>query len=80
MVKTTGMVEVAAFAARAVGVPALAKMTATLRLTQIGGQRRQPVVVTVRKAVFERDVSAFDKARFVEAAPIRGQQVGELRG
>jgi len=54
------------------------------RLTakQIGDQSRQPIEVIIRRAVFDRDVLAFDEARFLQALTERGYEVrgiGERR-
>jgi hypothetical protein len=39
---------------------------------EFGRQRRQPVVLSVCKTVFERDVLPFDKTGFFQAVPERG--------
>jgi hypothetical protein len=52
-------------AARGAVALCIAIMTATLRFTR--GQRRQLVALTLREAVFKRDVLAFGEAGFAPA-------------
>jgi hypothetical protein len=41
---------------------------------QIGRQRRQPIIVTLCPAIFDRHVAAFDEARFAQALAERGDK------
>src|SRR5262249_8826297 len=68
---TMGIVVVAALAANAAGVPLIAAIAATLR--RIGGERRQPLVIALRPAVFDRNVAALDETRPIEALTECGQ-------
>src|SRR6202451_796672 len=47
--------------------PACGGDDGNLAANQIGGQRRQPIVLSVRPAVFERYVPALDESVFVDA-------------
>ena len=58
------MVAVAALAATAPAVAAGRSDHGHLTCDQIGRQIRQPVVLTFRPAIFDRDVPTLDKARF----------------
>ena len=62
-----GIVEVAALAASAANFAATREYHAHLALNQISRQRRQPIVLAARPAVFDRHVLAFDKSGFVQA-------------
>ena len=62
MTKTIGIVVVPALAARAGGMPPDVARTETLAANQIGRQRQQPIVLSIRPAVFDRHVLAFDEA------------------
>src|SRR5215207_7881947 len=64
--KTIGVVELAAFAAKAELLPPTAAMNATRR--EVLGKHRQPVIAAFRPAVFYREVSAGDVAGFGERA------------
>src|SRR5262245_41230883 len=63
LVKTIGIVEVAPFAARGARPPPLAPSP----LDELYGQRRQPVIVTLGPAVFERDILPLDIADFAQS-------------
>jgi hypothetical protein len=65
------MVMVAALAASAEPVPWIAMRH--LAPHQFGGERRQPVVLTARRAVVDRDVLALDVARLAETFPHRAE-------
>ena len=60
--KTIGIVVVAALAASAAGVLPPVDDHGHLAADQIGRQRRQPVVLALRPAIFDRDVAALDVA------------------
>src|SRR5262249_13503699 len=64
--KTIGIVVVAAFAASTEGVPAAA-ITATCRRTSSAASAGKPIVVTLRPAIFDRHVAAFDEAGLAQA-------------
>ena len=72
IVKTIGIVVVAAFAGSAAGL--LATITATRPTNQIGRQRRQPIVLVVRPAIFDRHVTALDIAGLAQALAERRQE------
>ena len=72
--KTIGIVAVAAFAARR-RREARRGDHGDLTADQIGRQRRQPVVLTLRPAVFDRDVLALDEAGFLQALAERRHDV-----
>ena len=65
-VKTIGIVAVAALAASAAG-GADRDDHGHLAANQIGRQRRQPIVLTFRPAVFDRYIAALDIAGFIQA-------------
>ena len=65
MLKTMGIVVVAALAATSSVGPAT--ITATCRRTKSAAKRRQPIVLILRPAVFDCDVLAFDVAGFAQA-------------
>ena len=73
MVKTIGMIVVAAFAARAAGV-LVAAMTVTLLLNQIGRERRQSVILAFRPAVLDCHVLTLDVAGLLQALAERGHK------
>ena len=62
IVKTIGMVAVAALAASAAAGAAARDDHGHLTADQIGGQRRQSIVLTLRPTIFDRHVLAFDIA------------------
>ena len=59
------MVVVAAFAAITAGV-LVAAITVTLTMNQISHHYRQPISLTLRPAVFDRDVAAIDVTGFAQ--------------
>jgi hypothetical protein len=73
VVNTTGIVSVAALAARIGG--RIGDDHRDLTLHKIGGKLRQAIVVPVRPAIFDGDVFTVDKAAFLEALP----EGGDLR-
>src|SRR5262249_15165492 len=75
IVKTIGSVVVARLAARAVGSPPVEAITANLTLDQLSRQRRQSVPLTHCPAPFDRNISAFRIASFIETLPKRGNCV-----
>ena len=77
---TIGMVAVAALAASAADGAADATITATLRPNQIGRQRRHPVELTLRPAIFDRDVPALDEAASLKPLAKRGNRAHRCRG
>ena len=66
LVKTMGMVEVAALAARA-DAHGRSRRAQPPAAHQIGGQRGQSVISTVGPAVFDFEILPFDVAGLVEA-------------
>src|SRR4051812_32311544 len=64
---TIGMVAVAAFAARAAGVPLKAAIAATPWAHQVRGQCRQALVTCLGEAVFDPEVAALGMDGFVQA-------------
>ena len=50
-----------------------------LTANQIGRQRRQPIILALRPAVFDRDVPALDIAGFAQALAERGQYIRPRR-
>src|SRR5262249_60890794 len=77
IVKTIGSVVVARLAARAVGSPPVEAITANLTLDQLSRQHRQSVALTLCPAPFDRNISAFRIASFIETLPKRGNCVGQ---
>ena len=77
--KTIGMVLVAAFAANAPGLTGLGDH-GDLPADQIGRQRRQPIVLLLRPAIFDRDIAALDKAGVTQALAEPGQPAGVAVG
>src|SRR5262249_57846517 len=75
IVKTIGSVVVARLAARAVGSPPVEAITANLTLDQLSRQHRQSVALTLCPAPFDRNISAFRIASFIETLPKRGNCV-----
>ena len=69
--KTIGMVVVAAFAASAAGRP-VCDNHGHLTTNEIGRQRRQSIVLTVRPAVLDRHILSVDKSSLFQAASERG--------
>ena len=65
MMKTIGIVDVAAFAACVGGTPPTATITADLLAREFGGQSRQPVDVVLSPAVLYRHISMFEKTGLV---------------
>ena len=61
-----GITEVAALATNAAEVPLIAAITATWRRTRSAAQRRQSIVLPLRKAEFDGDVLALGIAGFLE--------------
>jgi hypothetical protein len=47
-----------------------------LSANEVGRQRRQPIVMTLRPAVFDRDILVFDVADFVQAPAEGGRGCG----
>ena len=78
LVKTIGIVAVAALAAKADGTP-LATDHGHLAADQLGRQRRQPIVLTFRPAIFDRDILALDITGFAQTLAERGNEVARLR-
>ena len=78
MVNTIGMVVVAALAAIAAGV-ASRDDDGHPPADQIGCQVRQPVVLSVRPAVFDRDVMALDKAGLAQTFAERRHVIAKAR-
>ena len=76
---TMGMVVVAALAANAAEGPA-ASDDYDLSANQFGRQRRQPIVLTLRPAVFDRNVLALDIAGLLQALSKSAQTVREASG
>jgi hypothetical protein len=76
MKKTIGIVAVASFAPRAVGV-ALGDDQIDLAGNQVGAQRRQPVIVALHPAIFDRRVVPLDIAGVAEALS-ETSQIGRL--
>ena len=65
LVKTIGIVVVEVFAARLAGV-LVAAMTETLAANQVVGQCSQAIELSVRPAIFDRYILAFDIAGFLQ--------------
>ena len=74
IVKTIGMVVVAAFAASAAGGAGRGNH-GHLTANQIGRQRRQSIVLVLRPAIFDRHVPALDIAGFAQALAERAHTV-----
>jgi len=51
-----------------------------LSTNQIGRQRWQPIVVTIRPAEFDRDILAFDIANLAQALAERDDEAGPFDG
>jgi len=47
-----------------------------LRAYQLGCQGRQPIILTLCRAVFDRHILAFDETRFAQALTERGRKRG----
>ena len=75
---TIGIVAVAAFAACA--ARPFAGNHGDVTANQFGGQCWQPIVLTLREAVFDRYVLALDVAGFFQALAERGQKVWIIAG
>ena len=67
--KTTGIVAVAALAARAAGVKPGVAMTATRRWTKSATSPGTRSVLAFKPVIFDRDVASLDAARFTQALP-----------
>ena len=76
--KTIGIVVVAAFAATTAGP--FAAITATCRRTRSAASAGSRSLLTLREAVFDRDVLALDVAGFLQAQTERGQEVSVRPG
>ena len=65
LVKTIGIVVVAALAASAANVPppAVAAITANLTVNEIGRQCRQSIILIFRPAEFDRHILALNETR-----------------
>src|SRR6516162_5591181 len=74
-VKTIGIVEVVPFAARAAGGAAHRHDQVDLAADEVGGQRRQPIIMALGPAVFELDVLALDVAGFTQSLMERTAEV-----
>ena len=70
--KTMGIVEVAFFAARATGGPKSSNQI-DLAADEIGGHRRQPVILAFGPAVFDGDVLPLGEAGFFQSVKKRGR-------
>ena len=77
--RRSGIVAVAALAASAAGVAADRDDHGHLAADQIGRQRRQSIVLTLRPAVFDRHVLALDIAGFVQALAERARRMRDRR-
>ena len=72
--KTIGIVEVAFFAASAEGVAAARHDHVDLAADEIGGQCGQPIIATLRPAVFDRHILSLDIAGFAQSLAERGER------
>ena len=72
--KTIGIVEVALFAAQCRRACRRRGDHVDLAADEIGGQRRQPIVVVLCPAVFDRDVLALDVAGVAQSLAKRGRK------
>ena len=78
VVKTIGIVVVAAFAASAAGTVACGNH-GHLTTNQIGRQRRQSIVLALRPAILDRHVLTLDIAGFLQALAERGHVSARIR-
>src|SRR4051794_2173068 len=73
--KTIGIAEVALFAACAAGGPPLGRDHIDIAGDELGGQRGQPVIATLRPAVFDRHVLSHDITGLFQPVPKSGDEV-----
>jgi hypothetical protein len=77
--KTMGIVDVAALTAKAVGGPPAGKNQCHGQVDELSGQRRQPVVATIRPPESDREVPALDKPGLAQSLTKGGDYAPRLR-
>src|ERR1019366_10478510 len=75
VMKTIGMVDVAALAARPGSLPPAAMTKATCRLTSSAARPGNRIVATFGPAIFDLYILAFDVSGFPQALAGRGHQI-----